>query len=646
MNDQHSRIEPSTPESGLESLAELFHLVRSLVPAGQQVTTASPSMSVAQAIRLMLKNNFSQLPVVEGKAVLGVFSFRSLARTLLKMERLPQDLGELPVDEFREQFHFVQPPDNWEEILDDLGRDDGVLVGHRELLEGILTPLDVLLYLRDIASPFVMLAEIELSLRRIIQGCVSEEDLQSCIVASLSSKYSPEELPRSLSDMTFNDYVQVIERSDTWPYFEDALGRGEWSRKRTSSRLREIRDLRNDVFHFRRALTEDDRELLAERREWLRMKTRAFEARKAASGGPSGEKSADAEGAPSSLLRAGQVTPLDLTSEDQILEEMGGGAGQQPSGPLQAMMGKVRKSIGSEATERLARFMDRVRSLGVSTITNPGSVSFRLRLRVAPELGGKVKPTMTTLLWLAPDADRAFLRLATGELGAALGDEARQYIARFQSLGAEEVLTSWALELRLCLNDHNEQPMFDQLFAIVRDVATEVREAAQRKSVVQPKLDSGEAQLSGAARSHHEFWTDVLGRFKEQRPGVTDKEPTTRSYLQVPVGSTQAHLEWAVHGQTQASRWLEVALHMEHSDKEANLRALNWLEVRKERLEDLVGEPLKFEEWGSRWARVYARRGGREQDAALRDWAVETMVRFYDALQGLELAARLKELGW
>jgi len=38
-----------------------------------------------------------------------------------------------------------------------------VLVGHKESLEGILTPMDVLLYLRDIASPFVMLAEIEMS---------------------------------------------------------------------------------------------------------------------------------------------------------------------------------------------------------------------------------------------------------------------------------------------------------------------------------------------------------------------------------------------------------------------------------------------------------------------------------------------------
>ncbi len=197
------------------------------IPSGQEpgpsytskLSLLPPGMTVAQAVRLLLENNFSQVPVVEGQAVLGVFSFRSLARRLLRMQTLPQDLGELPVDEFREQFHFVQQADNWEEILDDLGRDDGVLVGHKEMLQGILTPMDVLLYLRDIASPFVMLAEIELSLRRIIQGCVSEAELQSCIATSLSSKYRPEELPENLSDMTFNDYVQIIERSDNWLHF-------------------------------------------------------------------------------------------------------------------------------------------------------------------------------------------------------------------------------------------------------------------------------------------------------------------------------------------------------------------------------------------------------------------------------------------
>ena len=82
-------------EGSTGSLAELFHLVGRLVPDGQQVVAAPPNMTVAEAIRIMSEHNFTQLPVTAGKAVLGVFSFRSLAQRLLKMRQVPEDIGAL-----------------------------------------------------------------------------------------------------------------------------------------------------------------------------------------------------------------------------------------------------------------------------------------------------------------------------------------------------------------------------------------------------------------------------------------------------------------------------------------------------------------------------------------------------------------------
>lgn len=263
------------------SLAELFHLVGQLVPEGQRLVTAPPNMTVAEALRLMSDHNFSQLPVVAGKAVLGVFSYRSLAQRLLGMRQMPEDVGNLPVDEFAEQFQFVQPLDNWESILKHLDREDGVLVGHRELLRGILTPMDVLGYLHRIASPFVMLAEIELSLRRIITACVNEEELRICIRNSLAQKYDEEGLPIDLSEMTFADYVQIIGDGRNWPHFVTVFGEGEWQRKTTAGRLRQAGELRNEVFHFRREMGSQDLEILSALRDWLQMKARAFEGVKA-----------------------------------------------------------------------------------------------------------------------------------------------------------------------------------------------------------------------------------------------------------------------------------------------------------------------------------------------------------------------------
>lgn len=270
----------SSSKTTINSLTALFHLVRSLIPTDKELITISPDTTVAVAAELMQKHNISQLPVVAGDEVLGVFSFRSLVTHLLNMGNMREYFGDLRVDELMEQFEFAQPSDNWEAILDYLERDNGTLVGSRTQLEGIVTSMDVLNYLRKIAHPFVMVAEIELSLRSIIQACVNDTELQVCIQNSLTSKYDASDIPTKLLDMTFNDYVQVICDGRNWFRFSVILGEGEWQRKITAARLKELRDLRNDVFHFRRSLDYEDHRKLAAHRGWLQIKARAFEARK------------------------------------------------------------------------------------------------------------------------------------------------------------------------------------------------------------------------------------------------------------------------------------------------------------------------------------------------------------------------------
>jgi hypothetical protein len=125
-----------------------------------------------------------------------------------------------------------------------------------------------------------MIAEIELSLRRIIGAFVTQDELLSCIRNSLKDKYVEETQPSSLANMTFNDYVQIIGDGRNWPHFTTVFGQGEWQRKITTARLKEVGDLRNEVFHFRREITSHDLEILSARRDWLQMKARAFEARK------------------------------------------------------------------------------------------------------------------------------------------------------------------------------------------------------------------------------------------------------------------------------------------------------------------------------------------------------------------------------
>jgi acyl dehydratase len=83
-------------------------------------------------------------------------------------------------------------------------------------------------------------------------------------------------LPTDLEHMTFNDYVQIIGDGRNWDHFQPIF---KGDRVRTRAKLEQVRDLRNDVFHFRREITAEDYETLSALRDWMLLKATAAEAR-------------------------------------------------------------------------------------------------------------------------------------------------------------------------------------------------------------------------------------------------------------------------------------------------------------------------------------------------------------------------------
>ena len=91
---------PTTNQES-ESLVATFHQAKSLIPKDQNLKTIPPEMPVSEALAILRQNRFSQLPVVAGNAVLGVFSYRSFSDKALTTGG---SLGDLPVEEFLESF--------------------------------------------------------------------------------------------------------------------------------------------------------------------------------------------------------------------------------------------------------------------------------------------------------------------------------------------------------------------------------------------------------------------------------------------------------------------------------------------------------------------------------------------------------------
>ena len=279
-----SQIHSKRRSSDLEQLdlaSELFHGINRIIPADQKVISVPPDIPVRDALSLMEEHGFSQLPVCKGNEVLGVFSLRSLASEIatsalndwIRQKCTP---GDLPVDEFLEQLEFVRLTDKMAAVLQAIERDNAVLVGTPERLVAIITSADMLRYLDKIASPYMLISEIELALRALIRGAMTPEQLSAAAKVCLRAPHGSEgKIPAELDDMTFDNYKSFIEYTENWKWFEPIFG---GSRIRVAGKLKEIGQIRNDLFHFRRVATMRDHQTLSSHRDWLLNKVRQSDA--------------------------------------------------------------------------------------------------------------------------------------------------------------------------------------------------------------------------------------------------------------------------------------------------------------------------------------------------------------------------------
>lgn len=245
---------------------DVFHELGKVFPDETSVVSVLATTPVVEALRLMLANRFSQLPVTEKDRVLGVFSLWSLAQQLAATPQIP--VGELMVEDVLERPTRVTVEHGVDEVISLLERHEFVLVESPRGLQAIATAIDLLRYFYQVARPFVLLGEIELSLRALIQICIPTERLSDALHRSLESVYQDRRrpAPRELHEMTFEDYRMVIGAKDNWNFFEGILGK---NRQIVLAKLDRTREIRNSVFHFRGDVTILDHQTLAAARDWL-----------------------------------------------------------------------------------------------------------------------------------------------------------------------------------------------------------------------------------------------------------------------------------------------------------------------------------------------------------------------------------------
>jgi CBS domain-containing protein len=260
-------------------LGSTFHEIGRLF-AGEvdEPTTVSSDTPVRDALRLMVENRYSQLPIVDAGVTRGVFSLWSLAQSLAVST--PRDLLELHVEEFMISLPEVTVETSLHSVLSALEEHEAVIVtSAKGGLQAVASTWDVLRYFYELARPFVLLGEIELALRDVITVCTGSNLLADSISKSIAQGYVArgQPIPAGVHDMSFDDYRTLITSRENWPLFDGVLGR---NRERVATRLETVRELRNRVFHFRNDISVLDHSTLATTRDWLLERSR----RAAASG--------------------------------------------------------------------------------------------------------------------------------------------------------------------------------------------------------------------------------------------------------------------------------------------------------------------------------------------------------------------------
>ncbi len=195
-----------------------------------------PDKSLCEAVTLMLTHDFSQLPIMTTeREVKGVISWKTIgSRLALKQECIF-------VRDCIEQPRIVQLEDSLFSVITDISAHDYVLVQAADrTICGIVTAADFSEQFRKLGEPFLLIGEIENGVRKLIHGKFTATEL-----AEVKDPNDDDRNVAAVSDLTFGEYIRLLENENRWAKIGLALDRAEFVK-----RLEGIRSIRNDIMHF------------------------------------------------------------------------------------------------------------------------------------------------------------------------------------------------------------------------------------------------------------------------------------------------------------------------------------------------------------------------------------------------------------
>jgi CBS domain-containing protein len=288
------------------------HTLSELLRGKPETVAVLPNDRAVTALAHMGQNDYSQLPVIDaGRAVRGLITYESIMRAMLRFDCGVKDLQVSVAMVVKVEKH--SPDDDLLDLLPILERTGAVLVvdaGDRLL--GIITSYDVMDYFRRRAENMMLVEDIEMMVRELINyaftdasGTVDKEQRQSAIINRnvdcredlrvrftqalddyLQKSGVPNRVNTTLADasfvlldpgppgkskdfdqLTLNEYITIVCNRDRWSKLYQPHLAMDAARARRL--LEKVRDIRNGLAHFRHDVTPEEHDLLRFCADWL-----------------------------------------------------------------------------------------------------------------------------------------------------------------------------------------------------------------------------------------------------------------------------------------------------------------------------------------------------------------------------------------
>lgn len=252
--------------------------VEQLIEGQGPLVWVSKEDTAAHALSLMIEHDFSQLPVLKKEdgydEPQGMVTYEGILRGIRNFNLKIEDLKVRDVMVHVSHYYL---DDDLFDILDRLKETNAVLIMHRDIpiLAGIITSYDTTQYFRNRTEDLMRVEDIEVTIKDLIKEAYTswnddfEDELDQVKLdsaAKLVSNRGQNSKPKTFSNLTMAEYINLLTISDTWDFFQPLFNLPVESVK---GLLHSVRETRNLLAHFRGDLSPEQRDRLKFTVDWL-----------------------------------------------------------------------------------------------------------------------------------------------------------------------------------------------------------------------------------------------------------------------------------------------------------------------------------------------------------------------------------------